>query len=158
MNPRSVFTAAVLAIGACGGATTEGGRSEGEPGAPSVPRREPTKIGQPGAPAGQAVPFQILVSNQSFAVSPVDIDVYLDGVHAISGDFEVGSQHTWIPFDFELASGEHTLRVVSAKGNASAEEPFTLGETKRWSIVMFWASGAPASFTIDLRDQQPAFM
>jgi hypothetical protein len=176
---RSLFLTLLgltLTVTACGGSTasesqappapeTPAPGTPANPGDPSTPPRTPAKVGQPVAPPNVAVPFQLLVSNQSFDLDPVDIDVYIDGVHVVAGDFVVGSQHTWVPFDFDIATGEHALRVVTKKGGTDASQTFTVNATKRWSVVNFWfyktaQGGQPADkphFSIDLFDTQPAF-
>jgi hypothetical protein len=83
------------------------------------------------------VPLHLIVSNQSFDIDPVDIDVYVDEVHAISGDFEVGSQHTFLTFDFTTGAGPHALRAVGHGREVALGESFELtGET--WGVLMFW--------------------
>ena len=44
-------------------------------------------------------PLHFYVSNQSFDLDPVDIDVYVDDVKLITGDFLVEGQHSWHAYD-----------------------------------------------------------
>jgi hypothetical protein len=165
----------VSLLAACGGATSSApseptpapNKEEGTPTAPTPPStpKQPAKVGQPVAPSNVAVPFQIIVSNQSFDHDPIDIDVYVDGVHVITGDFTVGSQHSFVPFDFDVATGEHTIKVVSKGGGVEKSSSFKINATKRWAVVMFWhyakpQGGQPADsphFSVDVYDDQPAF-
>ena len=39
--------------------------------------------------------FQLFVSNQSLATTPVDVRVSIDGVPVIQKYFDVGNQHNW---------------------------------------------------------------
>jgi hypothetical protein len=173
----SLLLASLLA--ACGGATSstsettpDQNKEEGTPGTPGAPTpnqpKEPTlpkQVGQPDPPPNVAVPFQIIVSNQSFDHDPIDIDVYIDDKHVITGDFTVGNQHTFVPFDFNVATGEHTIKVVSKGGGVAKSSSFKINATKRWAVVMFWhyakpQGGQPADsphFSLELYDSQPAF-
>ena len=51
-------------------------------------------------PATDTPNLTLYISNQSFAIDPVDIKVNIDGKPAVRGDFEVGSQHSWHEFRF----------------------------------------------------------
>jgi hypothetical protein len=59
------------------------------------------------------VNFHLYVSNQSFDIGQVDIDVYIDDVHVVTGGFVVEQQHTRLRFDFNIAPGTHSIRAVS---------------------------------------------
>jgi hypothetical protein len=183
MLRSAALASALLAftLAACGGATTtETGASQPSPEAP-LPRgpqgpsedsppaegapRPPTKTSDLGTPDNVAIPFHVLASNQSFDIDPVDIDLYIDGKHVVTGDFEVGSQHTWVGFDFSIAPGEHTLRAVSKKGATDETATFLVNATERWAVVNFWyyatpqggQAATPPSFGIDLFDSEPMF-
>jgi hypothetical protein len=168
----SVFAASlVLAAVACGGSSegtinpnqnpgngsTSSSSSSGANG--EVPTRTPTKVGEPNAPANVAIGFHLFVSNQSFDLDPVDIDLYIDGTHIITGDFEVKGQHNWLRFDFKVATGEHELRAVSKKGGAERKASFKVNGTERWGVVNYWFSKAsqPKDLSMDFYDKEPAF-
>lgn len=82
----------------------------------------------------------------------------------MTGDFQVGSQHSWFRFDFKVAVGEHTLRAVSKTGMSDKTISFRLNET-RWAVVDFWyeapakggAASTPQQFSIELYDEEPKF-
>jgi serpin B len=100
--------------------------------------------------------FTLYVSNQSFAVDPVDIKVYIDGKVATDQNFDVGTgkrrQHNWQTFQFQLADGAHRLRVESKKGQASLEEQFEV-KGKRWAILNYWSSpDTPKKFSFTVSD------
>jgi len=96
--------------------------------------------GEP-APQDEEENFILYISNQSFAVNPVDITVHIDGKKVVEGDFDVNgggpAQHKWVEHQFRLAPGKHTLTVSSKKGKASLKETFVL-EGKRWGAVSYW--------------------
>ncbi|MCA9631689.1 MAG: hypothetical protein KC766_28730, partial [Myxococcales bacterium] len=81
--------------------------------------------------------FHIVVSNQSFAVDPVDITITVDGKEMVRGKFIVGGQHIHKTFDFTLAPGDHVLEAHSKKGAATKRYPFTLSK-EHWVTVMYW--------------------
>jgi hypothetical protein len=68
--------------------------------------------------------FVLYVSNQSFEVKTVDILVSIDGMPVLHEYFEVRNQHLWKPFRFQLPNGHHTIRAVTRRGGAEAEESF----------------------------------
>lgn len=112
-------------------------------------------------PAPTTPSFTLLISNQSFDLSQVDIRVSIDNQLAVSGDFVVGNQHTWVPFDLDVAPGTHTLQVSSADTNATMTRSFEMDDRK-WGVVMFWyyeggAEPVAPSFSWNLSDEQPAF-
>lgn len=116
------------------------------------------------ADLGGDVPFHLVVSNQSFDIDPVDIEVYVDGVHVITGEFEVGSQHSWFYFDFLATSGARKVRAVSKKGAAELEVVVDL-QRERWGVLNYWyyPDGSktnpptPRQFSWSEHDQRPAF-
>lgn len=109
-------------------------------------------------------PFHFYVSNQSFDLDPVDIDVYVDGTKLITGDFLVKGQHNWFRFDFIAeADKPHTVRAVTQKGQVERSEVVQVPAKGRWVVVNFFYYGpshynpTPRSFSIDAYDDEPAF-
>lgn len=89
-------------------------------------------------PAATDPTFVLYVSNQSFDIDPVDIEVLLDGQRAVEGDFLVEGQHSWHTFSFELAPGAHELRAVTVGGESIAVETIEVGEEPRYGVLDFW--------------------
>ena len=86
--------------------------------------------------------FVLYVSNQSFAITPVDITIRIDGKEAVCGDFDVAAhpmraQHNWIKHVFHLSPGKHTLEAVSKKGEATLKREFQIKD-KHWATVDYW--------------------
>lgn len=116
----------------------------------------------PQDPNGNLV---LYVSNQSYAITPVDITVHIDGKMAIQNDFDVGGQHRWVQHVFRVTPGEHTLKVVSRKGKASLETRFDLKD-KHWAVVYYGyypkATGGtgptPKSFSFQIEDKPIGFV
>lgn len=120
-------------------------------------RDEPTQ--HLSAPATEQL--TLLVSNQSFDLDRVGIRIELDGQLAVTGDFDVEGQHTWVPFELPAAPGTHTLRVTSTGGSATLDETFVMDDRK-WGVVMFWFDQDSTEidtpyFSWALLDEQPAF-
>ena len=116
-------------------------------------------------PQNQAGNLILYVSNQSFDITPIDITVYIDGQKALKDDFEVGSQHTWVPYGFSLAAGKHTIKAVSKKGDAILEKEFEV-KGKHWATLAYWyypklrggAGPTPKSFSFSIEDKPIGFM
>jgi len=120
----------------------------------------------------------LTVSNQSFAVNPVDIRVTIDGEVAVDEAFEVGegqpAGHGWKQFRLRLGAGAHRLRAVSGRGEAELDVEFEVvaddavgdddrqASGKHYALLMYWCSSAPedddARFTLQLADQPISFM
>jgi hypothetical protein len=123
-------------------------------------RAEPTQhLPRPAGPTDPSL--TLFVSNQSFARDRVDIEIRLDGQLAVTGDFDVEGQHTWIDFDVAIAPGEHAISIVSQDGDATREQSFVM-DARKYGVVMYWydegdnrQSGPDYSF--DLSDDAPAF-
>ena len=106
--------------------------------------------------------FTLLVSNQSFAISPVDIRVEIDDGTVVYERFEVGNQHRWKAFKLSLPLGKHTLRVSSAKGEAELSREFEV-KGEQWAIIDYWYypkshyNPTPKHFGFELLDHAPKF-
>jgi hypothetical protein len=112
----------VLALAACGGGS--------EDSAPVIEGPPPLEQAEDGN-------FTLYVSNQSFARGEVDITVWINGFVAVDGDFEVGNQHNWSEYRFNLADGPHTIRAETTRGEAVLEKTFRV-EGKRWAVFDYW--------------------
>ena len=115
--------------------------------------------------ATEPAPFHLYVSNQSFDIDPVRIEVFIDDLAVVCQDFEVGDQHNWVLFDMELDSGPHMIRVVGNDGGAELTETFdTASET--WAVIDFWYHSGEEnegqesrgqSLTFDISDEPIGF-
>ncbi|MBA3452299.1 MAG: hypothetical protein H0T42_04290 [Deltaproteobacteria bacterium] len=107
--------------------------------------------------------FSMFVSNQSFDLDPVDIKIKLDDQLAVTGDFVVEGQHTWIKFDFALTPGNHTINVSTGDvADVALQMPFVMDDRK-YAVVSFWFYEAgspeptPPHFSFQLLDEPPLF-
>ncbi len=119
-------------------------------------------LGEPRqlTPAPTTPNFTLFVSNQSFEIDQVDISVRIDGELAVVGDFDVGSQHTWLPFGFELAPGTHTIEVTANAGTALLGDEMAVTDEHDYAIVSFWSGdeARPEPYLDYMfRDDEPAF-
>ncbi|MCL4847743.1 MAG: hypothetical protein KJ066_14485 [Acidobacteria bacterium] len=68
------------------------------------------------------------VSNQSFAVNPVDIAIAIDGEPLVRAELDVAgeqpAQHNWQTFRYRLPEGRHSLVASSTRGRARLETNF----------------------------------
>lgn len=107
----------------------------------STAQAEPAEDTRDKLPQTKDGNFVLYVSNQSFAVNPVDITVRIDGKQAVRGDFDVkgGSiaQHNWKRHVFKLSPGKHKLHVESRKGAANLDKEFEVAK-KHWAVVNYW--------------------
>ncbi|GIU88707.1 MAG: hypothetical protein KatS3mg009_3222 [Acidimicrobiia bacterium] len=120
---------------------------------PVAPPSEPGPGPEPVVPAEDG-DLVLYVSNQSFEVDPVDLEVAIDGVTVVAQDFAVGSQHTWVPFGFALDDGAHLVTVVSARGAAEASFDVTTGAAPRHLVISYWG---PGEIGVTAHDSRPAF-
>ncbi|MEZ4360489.1 MAG: hypothetical protein R3B48_09925 [Kofleriaceae bacterium] len=103
--------------------------------------------------------FTLFVSNQSFEMTPVDISVYVDDKLAVVGDFEVGSQHSWFDFDFQLGAGVHQVRGVTKQGRriVSLTSMVEVSDDHDFGVLTFWTDREGAEFHFVLQDEEPVF-
>ena len=124
----------------------------------------------PKPPVGALLPqdpngnFVLYVSNQSFAISPVDITISIDGTKAIQDDFDVKNQHHYVQYQFHLAPGKHILKADSSKGGAALAQEFEVKD-KHWAAIEYWyypavtggAGPTPKSFVFVVKDTPIGF-
>lgn len=106
--------------------------------------------------------FILYVSNQTFEISPVDIKILIDGRWAIQENFEVGNQHNWKQFQFQLSKGKHLIKAESVKGEAVLEKEFEITD-KHWAVLDYWVDikaaryPVPKYFTFNFTDKPVMF-
>ena len=111
--------------------------------------------------SGKDPNFWLYVSNQSFDIDPVDIEVRLDGQLAVTGDFLVEGQHSWHRFGLRLAPGPHILEARSEVGDVELAE--VVGDHP-YAVLDFWyyppgssSEPTPPQFSLTFFDQPPQF-
>ena len=102
--------------------------------------------------------LHIYVSNQSFDIDPVLIEVYIDDQAVVCQEFAVEGQHNWILFDIALEPGEHTIHAIGNGGTAEFTEQVDLAG-ERWAVIDFWwyPGDAAEQLTFDIYDQPIGF-
>jgi hypothetical protein len=93
------------------------------------------KVELPQTPNGN---FAISISNQSLHDSTVDITFEIDGQVAVSEDFEVGNQHNYRQYVFQLDKGPHWIRAVSLDGNVEFLGDIEVGDAKQYAHLDYW--------------------
>ena len=86
----------------------------------------------------QEIKVRVRVSNQSFAVSPVDIKILIDNKVVADEEFSVGDQHNYKNFWVQLSEGNHKISISSKKGQSTLEKDFTVTSKQRWIDVDYW--------------------
>lgn len=134
---RSLSTLMLLAASGCGGSSSDGRDAPADVGAAADPDalREPQKLAD--VPGPDSATLHLYVSNQSFDISPVDIDVWLEGTHVVAGGFDVEGQHNWILFDVAVPAGTRTLHAEGLGGSVSIDEAVAI-PAERWGVLDFW--------------------
>jgi hypothetical protein len=122
---------ALVSVTACG----SGPFSDGQTSSSVTPDGECKPL--PSTDAADSEPLHLYVSNQSFDIDPVRIEVFIDEVAVICQDFDVGDQHNWVLFDMELEPGTHTIRAVGNEGGTELTETFDM-DGERWAVIDFW--------------------
>jgi hypothetical protein len=106
--------------------------------APPDEKNRPAPATSNGPPAMSGSGALILyVSNQSFAINPVEIKVFIDGRKVIDDKFPIRYQRNWRKYPFELTKGTHHLRIESANGDAIWEETLDIAR-KQWGVINYW--------------------
>jgi len=98
---------------------------------------EPEPAPEPGWPTDPEGNLVLYVSNQSFAITPVDITVLLDGKTAVDAEFAVENQHNWVKHVFSVPPGTHRIDVRSEKGDAELHQRFRVTD-EHWAVLDFW--------------------
>lgn len=105
--------------------------------------------------------FALHLSNQSFAVDPVDIKILIDGKIAANQDFFVDDQHSYTSYRFLLTKGVHKLKIETKKGDATYENSFNITD-KHSGIVEYWYypekgnnPPTPKHFTFNFDEDKP---
>jgi hypothetical protein len=112
-------------------------------------------------PQGNVV---LYVSNQSFAIDPVDIEVAIDGQVVVAEEFPVRDQHHNVPFRLRLAPGRHRFSATSRKGEATLTGAFVV-DGKHWGALCYWyypdttrgTAPTPRKFSFVMRDEPIVF-
>lgn len=177
MRLRARYLLVVAALVGCGGSANTSDRStradsepenlldgqgagessDGESGDAPV-LGDPEKLSDVPAD-GETVPLHLYVSNQSFDISPVGIDIWLQETHVITGGFHVEGQHNWILFELEVPVGNHVLRAESLEGSVVLNESIRVA-AERWGVLDFWyypEDPAHPMFTWSLHETPVAF-
>lgn len=106
--------------------------------------------------------FVLYVSNQSAAMSPVDITIQIDGKTAVATEFVFGEGpaggHKVVHHAFQLAPGKHKITAVSQKGGVRMEGEIEIKD-KHWAYLTyrFQKDGEPKRFTFGIQDGPMVF-
>lgn len=83
------------------------------------------------------IDVRVRVSNQSFAISPVQITIQIDKKTIINKSFPVGNQHLYKSFPIALSPGKHHISITSKNGQAELKKEFLVTKTQRWVDISY---------------------
>jgi len=83
--------------------------------------------------------FTLYVSNQSFDIDRVGIQIDLGGELAVVGDFDVEGQHSWHQFHFELPPNTEIALQARAHGDV-LDETVTVSDDHDYAVINFWSA------------------
>lgn len=89
---------------------------------------------------GNLVNVRLMVSNQSFEVDPVDIEITLDDSKIIDEKFKTGTGHSYKYFWVKLAEGKHKISIATENGGAVLKKEFEVTRKQRWISIAYWYS------------------
>ncbi len=109
--------------------------------------------------------FTLYVSNQSYAIDTIDIQIYIDDMLAVNEDFEVKNQHNWKRFRFDLSKEEHVIVAKSTKGAAMLEQEFSITDSAHWAVIDYWyypdnsggTDPTPRQFSFNIKNSPISF-
>ena len=100
----------------------------------------------------------LLISNQSFDIDPVDIEIRIDGDVVVKDNFNVQkgelAQHNWQQYHLHLSNGSHQLTATAKKGKAQLQTEL-LVEGTQTVMIAYWKNSRldnqkqKAHFTIE---------
>jgi hypothetical protein len=109
--------------------------------------------------------FILYVSNQSSAIDPVDIKIFIDGEVVVEQNFSQNGGHNWKKFQLSLSKGIHSIYAVSIKGEVKLEKEFEVKD-KHWVAIdygyfpllkpcssNYCGEFTPRQFNFDMRDE-----
>ncbi len=103
--------------------------------------------------------FTLYVSNQSFEIDSVGIQVELAGELAVTGDFEVEGQHSWHEFRFALPAGTEVAIEARAHGDVLTET-VVVDDDHDYGVINFWSADETSTtphLDYFFEDDQPVF-
>jgi hypothetical protein len=90
------------------------------------------------APTATEGDFHVVITNQSPHIDPVDVTVRVDDEVLVSSEFAWEGGYLARGWSKRLSIGEHTVDVVSARGDAHLRTTFTQGAEPDWGLVEYW--------------------
>jgi hypothetical protein len=98
--------------------------------------------------AGSSQSLTLQVSNQSFDIDPVEIEITIDGQVVVHGEFELQgeglAQHNWKHYEIQVEAGPHHLRARSTQVHVVQESEFETPATELVTIAFWSGRGDPS--------------
>lgn len=95
--------------------------------------------------------FIVILSNQSFENTKVNLTVFIDGNKLISQDCKTENQHTGYYYYYNLV-GTHIVKVMSDDGQ-EVQKTITFDENiPLWVMMSYWGDGESAKIDFNIMD------
>lgn len=83
--------------------------------------------------------FTLVITNQSYDDEEVQLEVKVDGITVVNGDFHVEGQHNFVSYPLALRPGTHELTASSDDFNEALQETFEVPPGKvRFGLIEHW--------------------
>lgn len=79
----------------------------------------------------------LVVSNQSFAIDPIDLIVIIDSDTIVYDTLYVNNQHNWKVHKLNLSKGKHSIKAKSLNGGYEITDSFFLFY-KKYIYIDYW--------------------
>ena len=80
----------------------------------------------------------LIISDQSSLKGETRIIVKIDKKTVVDQVFEVGMQHNWVSFYYNLDDGKHIIEAESEDGAAIIREFSVNKENRKWILIQHW--------------------
>ena len=119
---------------------------------------DPLKLGDVSADGSVASEtLHLYVNNQAFTEQSVDIDVYIDDQHVVTGDFDVGGPNDWFETEVAVPAGTHEIRISSRTADVDLDRTISV-PAERWAVIDYWNEPPEGPrFTFNLHDEPVTF-
>ena len=81
----------------------------------------------------------IVLSNQSFYQSEINLKVFIDGIELVNQNCKVENQHKSYNYYYFL-QGSHEIRVKSSDGKEVIKNISLSGQKPKWLLFFYWKS------------------
>lgn len=144
-----LFATVVAALVGCGTGQSQDPAPNPEVTSPSADVR---LVGETAPDAN----LSIVITNQSFEDEEVQLEVKVDGITVVNGDFHVEGQHNFVSYQLAVQPGTHELTAESEDFGEKLRETFEVPPGKdRHALIEHWTRKGSAD--LDWQFQRQGF-